>query len=149
MTFFVLAVLCTRLYTSTTTIHELAGGIEARENACIDLFLLFWSWDKVGLYKQDFNQLTYRKKIVFMFHMPLLSSPLHPGLEVAQSSLLLGGRRSAHFWWGQKILWGAWSYTCYHYQSVRTATHRHTFAVIKTHHSYLASAVYLIAPLNI
>lgn len=38
------------------------------------------------------------------------------GLEVAQSSLLLGGRRSAYFWRGKEVLWEQWSRPCYHYQ---------------------------------
>lgn len=45
------------------------------------------------------------------------------GLEVAQSSLLLGGRRSAYFWRGKEVLWEQWSCPCYHYQSVHTASY--------------------------
>lgn len=59
-------------------------------------------------------------KALFFFgfislHILLNSSPFFLGLEVAQSCLLLGGRRNAHLWWSQKVLRGPRSHTYYYH----------------------------------
>lgn len=109
-------------------------------SSCLGLFLFFCIGNTVSPMLVDGGAGFYNIPILWLHQMgPFADNTLllilnelhgffvklkyfiHSGLEVAQSSLLLGGRRSCNLWWSQEDLWGLRSSACYHYQQVHSA----------------------------